>query len=458
MTVSATTSAKLKFPHQIKYIVANEAAERYSYYGMRSILVVFMVQYLLFAETKAVSIYHYFISANYLCTFIGGYLADRYWGKYKTIIRLSIVYCLGHLVLALWENEMGLYWGLGLIAFGAGGIKPCASAHAGDQIGKGKEALIAKLFDLWYWMINLGAFASTALTPITLPKFGPKVAFGIPGVLMAIATFIFWLGRKYFVHVPPSGKNPHSPSKIIFTALKNLKNKKKGEHFLDCALPFHPKEQIEGVKSVLDVSKPFLLISIFWALFEQHGSSWVIQAQKMDLHVFGFELLPSQVAALNPILILSLVPVFNIFIYPAFTRMGFNVTPLNKMKFGMFITSLSFAAVTIAQYMLDHGQAVSIGWQALGHSFLAVGEILISISGLEFAYTQAPRALKSMVMSLWFLTVVIGNMFTGIIAQLNVFGEGWQFFNFFAMMMFGLSFVFLWAVKDYKVRSYIEGT
>src|SRR4051812_34907462 len=121
------------YPPQIKYIVGNEACERFSFYGMRSILVIFMVSQLLMKDHEAKAIFHLFVSAVYFTPLIGAWIADRYWGKYKTILYLSIVYCMGHGVLAWRDDKPGLYTGLALIAIGSGGIKACVSAFVGDQ-------------------------------------------------------------------------------------------------------------------------------------------------------------------------------------------------------------------------------------------------------------------------------------------------------------------------------------
>src|SRR5690606_20028323 len=131
----------------------------------------------------------------------GALLADVFWGKYKTILTLSIVYCLGHLALALDETRLGLSVGLGLIAIGSGGIKPCVSAHVGDQFGKKNFHLVSKIFSWFYFSINFGSFISTLMTPWLLRNYGPHWAFGVPGGLMLIATIVFWMGRKRFVHI-----------------------------------------------------------------------------------------------------------------------------------------------------------------------------------------------------------------------------------------------------------------
>ena len=149
-------------PAGIPYIIGNEAAERFSYYGMRGILVVFMTQYLLdgeggaapMSDAEARSFYHLFSFAVYFFPLVGALVADLWLGKYRTILFLSIVYCLGHLALAFDETRFGLSLGLGLIAVGSGGIKPCVSAHLGDQFGPSNSGLITKVFSWWYFLVS----------------------------------------------------------------------------------------------------------------------------------------------------------------------------------------------------------------------------------------------------------------------------------------------------------------
>lgn len=436
------------FPKQIKYIVGNEAAERYSYYGMKSILVVFMTSFLLIDKNKAVSDYHLFSAACYLTPLFGAWLADRFLGKYKTIMLLSLFYCLGHAVLAIWENQLGLYWGLGLIAIGSGGIKPCVSAHVGDQFIKGQESLLRKVFDLFYWMINFGSFFSTLITPWTYKAYGPQIAFGIPGILMAIATFIFWLGRHHYVHVPPSGPNPHS----FWIILKNILLKGWNQ-----ATAIHNESRMEGAKSILGVMGIFIWITIFWALFDQHGSTWTLQAQQMNRAFLGFELHEAQIQALNPVLVLTLIPFFSFIIYPSIEKLGIPLNPLRKMSAGMIMAGSAFAFSAIIQQWLEAGQNVSVGWQIVSYALMTCSEILVSITGLEFAYTQAPREMKSTVMSLFFLTVFFGNMLTAMISGLNTFAVGSSaYFWFFAGLMLVAGLLFATTARFYKLRNYME--
>src|SRR6056297_3413354 len=171
-----------RLPGGVPFIVGNEAAERFSFYGMRAILVVFMTQYLVDAshndatmtDEKAKSIFHLFVGAAYFTPMLGALIADIFWGKYKTILYISLMYCVGHGCLALmdlgpvtgaWDMRPFMYSGLFLIALGAGGIKPCVSAHVGDQFGSGNKHLMTQVFNWFYFSINLGAAASQFMTP-----------------------------------------------------------------------------------------------------------------------------------------------------------------------------------------------------------------------------------------------------------------------------------------------------
>ncbi len=450
---------KTGYPSQIKYIVGNEAAERFSYYGMRGILVVFMVQYLMMRETDAKGIYHLFITANYFLPLLGGYLSDRFLGKFKTIVYLSLFYCAGHGAIALWESEIGLYVGLGLIALGSGGIKPCVSAHVGDQFNASNSHLLKSIYEIFYFSINFGAFFSTLLTPWLLVKYGPSVAFGVPGALMIIATYVFWLGKKQYVHVPPTGKAGSAQFwGILFRALTSLGQKKPGQHWLDTARDRYPTEKVDGAKAAVAIFAVFIWVSAFWALFEQHGSSWVLQARQMNLNAWGYDFEASQIPALNPIMVMAFVPLFSLFLYPMVGRFGFRVTPLQRMGAGMVVTGFAFVCSALIQSWIEAGESVSILWQFPQYFLITAAEVMVSITGLEFAYTQAPRAMKSTIMSLWLLTVTLGNFCTAIISFVNPFkGEGSKEFMFYAVVMLVVSGIFIWAASRYKERNYIEG-
>ncbi|MGE8226918.1 MAG: MFS transporter, partial [Stenotrophomonas sp.] len=216
--VAAAPNPKAKMPRQIGYIIGNEACERFSFYGMRNILVQFLITSLLLQEItaegragEAKDIMHSFMIGVYFFPLLGGWLADRFFGKYHTILWFSLIYCVGHLCLALFEgNRQGFFLGLGLIALGAGGIKPLVASFMGDQFDQSNKHLAKIVFDAFYWIINFGSLFASLLIPLALKNLGPQWAFGIPGILMFVATFVFWLGRKRYVLVPLPPKDPHS--------------------------------------------------------------------------------------------------------------------------------------------------------------------------------------------------------------------------------------------------------
>src|SRR2546425_4900197 len=174
-----------KMPPGVPFIVGNEAAERFSYYGMNSILVIFMTKHLLDAqgrpdhmtEPQADAWYHTFVSCLYFLPLLGAFLGDAVLGKYRTILFLSIVYCFGHLALAVDHTRLGLTISLGLIALGAGGIKPCVSANVGDQFGASNQHLLSRVFSWFYFSINFGAAFSTQLIPWLLEPYHGDAEF-----------------------------------------------------------------------------------------------------------------------------------------------------------------------------------------------------------------------------------------------------------------------------------------
>ena len=442
-------AASTEMPKGIPYIVTNEAAERFSFYGMKGILVIFMTKFMLdssgnpdlLGEEEARQWYHTFTSAVYFFPLIGALIADAFLGKYKTILALSVVYCLGHFALAVDETRLGLGIGLTLIAIGSGGIKPCVSAHVGDQFGKSNAHLLEKVFGWFYFSINFGAFLSTLLTPWLLnhPDFGPHWAFGVPGALMLLATIFFWMGRNVFIHIPPGG--------VEF--LKETFSK-------------------EGLGSIAKLFIIYAFVAMFWALFDQTGSAWVQQADRMDRNFLGFEWLPSQIQSINPIMIMIFIPVFNGIkainfpgIYGLVNRV-WTLTPLRKIGIGFFLTVPAFLLPAWIEAQLDAGVSINIAWQLGAYVIMTAAEVFVSITCLEFSYTQAPKKMKSLVMACFLLSVSLGNVFVSVV---NFFIQnddgtsklaGPDYYLFFAGCMLFTAVLFIPVALWYKEKTYIQ--
>ena len=432
--------ATSRLPAGIPFIIANEAAERFSFYGMRAVLVVFMTQYLLGAdgmpdgmgEAEAKGWFHLFVSAVYFTPLLGALLSDGILGKYRSIILLSLVYCLGHLALAIDHTRMGLAIGLGLIAVGAGGIKPCVSAHVGDQFGRSNGFLLSRVFSWFYFSINLGAFVSMLATPWLMKSYGASLAFAVPGVLMLLATLVFWSGRYRFVHIPPAGL---SFVRETFSA--------------------------NGLSTLGRLSLIYVFVAVFWALFDQTGSAWVLQAQHMDRYLFGMEVLPAQIQAANPLFVMLLIPLFSYVVYPAIDRV-WQLTELRKMAIGMFITVLAFAIPTWIQVQIDQGATPSIAWQLLAYVVLTSAEVMVAVTCLQFSYTQAPRTMKSFVMAFFMMSIAAGNLFT---SAVNFFIRqedgssklaGAEYYEFFTLLMLVTAALFMLVARFYKGATYLH--
>ena len=384
-----------KMPPGIPYIIGNEAAERFSFYGMKAALAIFMANYLgvlggnNLTEAEATTYVSWFNTAVYLTPLLGAVIADSFFGKYRTIMSLSIVYCLGHVCLAfMGVGGVAQFWllaGLGLISLGAGGIKPCVSAHVGDQFGNKNQHLITNTFNIFYFSINFGAVVSNLLIPWVLKWYGPHWAFGIPGVLMALATLFFWMGREKFAHIPAEGSS----------FIKELKSR-------------------EGLSVIGKLLPLVIFVGIFWCLFDQTASRLVFQAERMDRNIFGIEVLPSQIQAANPFLILVLIPLFTFVIYPLVGK-KIKLTPLRKIGTGLTIMAIAFLIVSLSQEAIDRGEVPHVSWQLLAYLILTSAEVMVSIVALEFFYTQAPRKMKSLMMAIFLASVSVGNSFTAVV-------------------------------------------
>ena len=532
METTQTIPKKATYPRSIPYIIGNEAAERFSFYGMRSILATFLVAQFFnptnnpalttVANAQANEKVHTFVALAYAMTLLGGLLADWFFGKYRVIFYISIVYCFGHLTLALFDQSLaGFSFGLLLIAFGAGCIKACVSANVGDQFDESNKHLMTKMYGWFYFSINAGSFVSNYFIPVVYDEYGSAWAFGVPGILMALATLIFWLGRKKYVRVPPAGlkgitgrelmaiavlvgilalvtvalnrfldlemgwliainlflffvgyaiwiKNlaPAGIQKgnFLFTslyALSNLKHKRPGQSWLEAAADRYDADTIEGVKAVYRVMIVFAFVPAFWALWDQCLSEWVLQAKSLDLRALGRVWLPEQVQTANPLFLLTMIPVFNYGVYPFFERLGIRTTLLRRFGAGLVLTALSFVVIAMIQERIDAGQHPSVWWQILAYAILSAGEVLVSITGLEYAYTYSPPSMKSTMTAIFYLTVTVGNLFVSLVNNSIASGgffaqlEGASYFWFFCGLMAAFAVLFMLLSGRMKEKSYL---
>jgi len=339
---------------------------------------------------------------------------------------------------------------------------------------------------------------------------GPSVAFGIPGVLMLVATLVFWAGRGAYVHTPPSAANPHSFLRVIQSALlapapgrgrPGLVLAALGVALallalglvgslgvvpafclalvlvigfggagawqqLERARGTHPDAAVDGVRSVLRILIVFALVTPFWSLFDQKASTWVLQAEQMTKPSWFSA---AQMQALNPALVMLLIPFNNLVLYPALRRAGIEPTPLRRMGTGIVFAGVAWLVAGGLQLAIDGGGAVSIVWQVLPYALLTFGEVLVAATGLEFAYSQAPAAMKGSIMAFWTLAVTVGNLWVLLanasvrqnaviesIARLGLSETAFLMF-FFALFALAVAAAFALNARRYPMQDHYRG-
>uniref|UniRef100_A0A672IEH6 Solute carrier family 15 member 1 n=1 Tax=Salarias fasciatus TaxID=181472 RepID=A0A672IEH6_SALFA len=372
------------YPLSIFFIIVNEFCERFSYYGMRAVLVLYFKYFLRWDDDLATSIYHTFVALCYLTPILGAIVADSWLGKFKTIIYLSIVYAVGQVAMAVsaihditdadrdgTPDNMTFHvamsmTGLFLIALGTGGIKPCVSAFGGDQFSDHQERQRSTFFSVFYLCINGGSLLSTIITPllraqdcgIYTQQKCYALAFGVPAALMVVSLVVFIVGSGMYYKAKPQGNIMLDVCKCIGFSIKNRyrhrgKQFPKRAHWLDWAEEKYDKLLIAQIKMVLKVLFLYIPLPMFWTLFDQKGSRWTLQATNMDGN-FGLLIIqPDQMQTVNPILILTLVPIMDSVIYPLIRKCGLNFTPLKRMTVGMLLAASAFVSAALVQVEID---------------------------------------------------------------------------------------------------------
>ncbi|XP_065184782.1 solute carrier family 15 member 2-like isoform X1 [Sycon ciliatum] len=360
-----------EYPKSIMFIVGNEFCERFTYYGLRAVLVLYLTEHMGYEDNTATALYHAFIMLCYMSPVIGAMIADGWLGKYKTILALSVVYAFGNIVLAGTSAPLGSETatkvvplaGLLLIAFGTGGIKPCVAAFGGDQFRDDQVHLLQRYFSIFYFSINAGSVLSTFLSPYLRANTSCfdadcyMYAFGLPAILMIIAIGIFMAGNRFYVKREPAGNVIAQVAKAIALGVRgsfaNRNNLEKKEHWLYWAETRYERSFLDGVRDVLRVIVLLIPVPIFWTLFDQTGSRWTLQAKRMNGKLGSAVIEPDQMQVANSILILVFIPLFESVVYPALRFCRLPMRPLQRMSTGMIFAALSFVVAAFVQIRLE---------------------------------------------------------------------------------------------------------
>jgi POT family proton-dependent oligopeptide transporter len=449
-TETATANERVAHPRGLYTLFFTEMWERFSYYGMRALLVLFMVDAvrggLGITDEKATAIYGLYTAGVYLAALPGGWLADRIFGARRAVWYGGIIIAAGHFVLAI-PGAQAFYLGLILVVTGTGLLKPNISAMVGRLYPEGGARRDAG-FTIFYMGINLGA----AIGPMICSTLGERVnwhyGFGAAGVGMTLGLIQYHFTQKRLgtagllqetkplnnlarigllavgiavvalIALCLAGVFKLDPvaiaksSSIVIVSLAAL-------YFVSLYLFGHLDKTEKKRVAVIIVL--FIASALFWAGFEQSGSSFNLFAERFTRHVFfGREIPAGWFQSLGPIMIISLAPLFALLWVRLAARHLEPSLPV-KFAFGLILLGAGFAVMGFASKIVAGGHKVWPTWLIATYLLHTFGELCLSPVGLSSVTKLAPARLTGQLMGTWFLATSLGNLIAGLLAgQLKV--------------------------------------
>ncbi|MDV6236962.1 peptide MFS transporter [Leptospira ellisii] len=420
-------------PKPLPILFLTEMWERFSFYGMRALLVLFLTKVFHYSDPDANRIYGIYIGLVYLTPLIGGYLADRYLG-FKTSIYLGIVLVMfGHLSLAF-ETKPFFFFGLALLIVGIGFFKPNISTVMGRIYEEeNKNHMRDSGFTVFYMGINLGGFLGPIFCGYFTDSFGWGYGFGVAAFGMLFGILVFVFGQRFF-------------SESVFQAGKKsrLRNSESS----------HPltKEEKDRI-AVIFIFTAFMVI--FWSVFEQIGSSMNLFIDRhVDRNLFGYSIPTPLYQSLNPLLILILAPVVAAF-WTALAKRNWKPDTSTRFALGFLILGLGYLVLVLATSDYRSGNKISSLWLLLMVTLITIGELFTSPVGLSLVTKLAPLHLGGLLMGIWFISSFFGGILTGELAGLMNKGSFPKFFGMFVGLAFAGSLVLFLARR--KFQSWMHG-
>lgn len=458
-------NTKTGHPKGLYLLFVTEMWERFSYYGMRAIFTLFMVNALLFDKSLASTIYGNYTGLVYLTPLIGGYVADRYWGNRRSIFVGGVMMAIGQFFMFLagsFYTDVNLastlmFSGLGFLIFGNGFFKPNISTMVGQLYEEGDKR-VDSAFTIFYMGINLGAFIAPLVTG-GLGEVYDKEGLIIPAMFkwgflaacigMVISTVVFELLKNKYI-VTPDGKpigakpekiqtekterTPINIGKIIqwsfisillFVAFKGFMGLDLIGAFIYTLCIIAPasiivdkgltKEEKQKIWVIFIVA---FFVIFFWSAFEQAGASLTFFAQEQtDRHLFNKEIPSSYFQSINAVAIVIFAPLFALL----WTKLGSkNREPSSPVKqaLGLFLLAVGYLIIAIGVKDLDPSVKVSMFWLVTLYTVHTFGELCLSPIGLSMVVKLAPVRFASLLMGVWFLSTATANKFAGDLSSL----------------------------------------
>ncbi len=448
MSQNQSTASK-GHPKGLYFLFFTEMWERFSYYGMRAIFILFMTKILMMKDADASQIYGSYTGLVYLTPLLGGYLCDKFLGNRRSIVIGGLLMSLGQFFMFLsastgGEAGISLMWmGLTSLIIGNGFFKPNISTMVG-QLYPANDRRIDSAFTIFYMGINLGAFFSPLVCGSMDFKWGFLAA--CIGMLIGLVAFVF--GQKKFL-ISEEGKHIGLPVKkldvksigmivgsigIIFFML-NFKQMFKSDvdiisYFIYGAMVLMPiiilsdksLSKIEMNRIIVIFILAFFVI-FFWGAFEQAGASLTLFADRQtERTIFGWEMPASYFQSVNPLAVIALAPVFSIIWGFLYARKLEPSSP-KKMAIGLGLVAMGYVIIAIAVKGLGVEEKVSMWWLIALYIIHTMGELCLSPIGLSMVSKLAPLRLSSLLMGTWFLANAAANKFAGTLSALIPGGE-----------------------------------
>ena len=434
-----TTTDFLGHPKGLFVCFATEMWERFSYYGMRALLILYLTKHWEFTDATSYLIYGAYTSLVYIMPVFGGMLADQILGSKKAVTYGAILLVFGHLGMTVESNEQIFYLSLALIVSGVGFLKPNISTMVGALYEEGDPRRDSG-FTIFYMGINIGAFTATLLCGYLGEQVGWAYGFGAAGIGMLFGLIIFLWGQKYLEGLaePPSNKYLQKMNGIsyeswayisgIFMVLVTwflVQNSQLvgqllggfGAIFIGAWLLYALFRCAPDERDRLIVVGILILFSlIFWALFEQAGSSLNILTDRgVNRVIFGWEVPASMFQSLNAGFIFTIAPLFAMLWIALAKR---NMEPSTPIKFsiGIILVGLGFLALVYGMRSSE-GLQTGVFWIILIYLLHTLGELCLSPVGLSSVTKLSPQRIVGFMMGMWFFASAAGNYVAGLIAR-----------------------------------------
>ena len=434
-----TTTDFLGHPKVLFVCFATEMWERFSYYGMRALLILYLTKHWEFTDATSYLIYGAYTSLVYIMPVFGGMLADQILGSKKAVTYGAILLVFGHLGMTVESNEQIFYLSLALIVSGVGFLKPNISTMVGALYEEGDPRRDSG-FTIFYMGINIGAFTATLLCGYLGEQVGWAYGFGAAGIGMLFGLIIFLWGQKYLEGLaePPSNKYLQKMNGIsyeswayisgIFMVLVTwflVQNSQLvgqllggfGAIFIGAWLLYALFRCAPDERDRLIVVGILILFSlIFWALFEQAGSSLNILTDRgVNRVIFGWEVPASMFQSLNAGFIFTIAPLFAMLWIALAKR---NMEPSTPIKFsiGIILVGLGFLALVYGMRSSE-GLQTGVFWIILIYLLHTLGELCLSPVGLSSVTKLSPQRIVGFMMGMWFFASAAGNYVAGLIAR-----------------------------------------